>query len=159
MAAMTGNTASRLRFWADMALRLAVTGLFLLAGWTKVTDPAAFALSIQGYQMVPGQVVEVMAWTLPWLEIFCALALWSRPALRLSGWILITGMLVVFTAAKTAAVVRGLDISCGCTTSDSPLTWWSVGENLIWLVLAVVGTASEAGSGPDADEPVMNKAC
>jgi hypothetical protein len=78
----------------------------------------------------------VTALFIPWLEVWCALALWIAKPIRSSAYAVIVGMLLVFTAVKISGVVRGLDISCGCTSSDSPLTWWSVGENVIWLALA-----------------------
>ena len=54
-----------------------------------------------------------LAFYLPWLEIFCGLALvvWFLYRGALS---ILTASIVVFTLATVAAKVRGLDITCGC---------------------------------------------
>ena len=126
--------------WMCWAAQIMVTLLFLKSGWDKIIDPETFARSIQGYQLVPDRVIVLMTWVLPWLELWCAIALWTTPLLRKSGWILLILMLSVFTVAKFSAVVRGLDISCGCTTSGSPLTWWSVATNVIWIGISLIGS-------------------
>jgi uncharacterized membrane protein YphA (DoxX/SURF4 family) len=125
--------------WIAWGCRVWISGLFLWAGWVKVLDPVAFARSIDGYQMIPLSMVGVMAWVLPWLEIWTAVALWVSPVFRKAacGWIFL--MLVVFTVAKASAVLRGLDIECGCTGSETPLGWGSVVENVVYLVLTGVG--------------------
>jgi uncharacterized membrane protein YphA (DoxX/SURF4 family) len=122
-----------------VATRLLVSGLFLYSGWIKVLDVETFAQSIAGYQLAPEAWILPTAYVLPWLEIWCAVALWVTPPFRKSAWILLTAMLVVFTLAKISALQRGLDISCGCTGSDDPMTWLDVGSNLVWLVVSSVG--------------------
>lgn len=129
--------------WADRFIRLGITFLFLKAGWDKLIDPEAFASSIQGYQMVPLNITVLMTWFLPWLEVWSSLALWVNGALRKAAWLLIMLMLILFTIAKVSAVMRGLDISCGCTSSSTPLTWWSVAENTGWILLASLGIRLE----------------
>jgi uncharacterized membrane protein YphA (DoxX/SURF4 family) len=119
--------------------RLLIAGLFFYSGWIKLVDIETFAQSIAGYQLAPGSLVIPTAYFLPWFEIWCALALWVTPPFRRSAWILITAMLVVFTVAKISALQRGLDISCGCTGSDDPMTWMDVGSNLVWLILSITG--------------------
>jgi uncharacterized membrane protein YphA (DoxX/SURF4 family) len=132
--------------WLGLLATIAVSLLFLIAGWSKVIDPEAFARSIQGYQLLPDSVIPWMSWVLPWLEVWCALALWLSKPFRKAAWIWVLLMLVVFTVAKASAVLRGLDISCGCTGSDTPLTWKSVWENLGWIVVTLVGAFSATKS-------------
>lgn len=124
---------------AGLLCRLLIAGLFLYSGGNKIFEMETFALSISGYQLLPERLVVPLAYFLPWLEIWCALALWITPPFRKSAWILITAMLVVFTLAKISALQRGLDISCGCTGSEDPMTWVDVGINLIWLSVSAVG--------------------
>lgn len=122
-----------------LIVRLIISGLFIYSGWVKLWDLETFALGISGYQLLPTGWVIPLAYFLPWLEIWCGVALWITPPFRRSAWILITGMLLVFTVAKISALQRGLDISCGCTGSDDPMTWADVGSNLIWLGLCGIG--------------------
>jgi uncharacterized membrane protein YphA (DoxX/SURF4 family) len=119
--------------------RLLLAGLFLYSGVVKVLDPAAFAQAIAGYRLLPDAWIPGMAFILPWMEIWCAFAILLSPLLRPAAWIWTTLMLLVFTVAKISALQRGLDISCGCTTSNAPMTWSSVAENLFWLALCVPG--------------------
>jgi hypothetical protein len=98
-----------------------------------------FATGIAGYDLLPPSWVVWTALWIPWLEIWSALALWISRPFRSSAYWVMTGMLVVFTFAKISGVLRGLDISCGCTGSDAPLTWGSVAVNGLWLSLAMTG--------------------
>jgi hypothetical protein len=50
---------------------------------------------------------------LPWLEIFCGLAVISRFFYR-GGLSILTALLAIFIGATVAAKMRGLDITCGC---------------------------------------------
>jgi len=120
-------------------LRLFMSGLFLYSGVVKVADPFDFAQSVYNYRMLPLVLITPMALVLPWLEIWSALALLARGALRRAGWICITVLLLVFTFAKISALARGLDISCGCGTSEAPMTLWDLAENLFLLALCRVG--------------------
>ena len=122
-----------------LAVRVVVSGLFLYSGVTKLLDLQDFAAAVAGYDLLSENGVVVTALFVPWIEVWCALALWIAKPFRTSAYLAILGMLLVFTVVKITGVIRGLDISCGCTGSDSPLTWWSVGENMIWLFLAGAG--------------------
>ncbi len=95
------------------ALDLVAGGLFIWAGVLKALDPGGFAEDIFNYRMLPWTVGLLFAFLLPWLEIFCGLALVLR---RLYAGALATLLLLVifFTGATVAARARGLDISCGC---------------------------------------------
>ena len=119
--------------------RVLISGLFSWAGWIKIIDPVSFARSSDGYQMVPQDVVVLMAWVLPWLELWIAGALWTTPVFRKAAWCWALVLLVVFTIAKISAVLRGLDIECGCTGSGTPMTWSAVLENGFYIILTGFG--------------------
>jgi hypothetical protein len=104
------------RLLTSLAL-LAVAGIFLYAGISKITAPADFARAIELYRIVPGTLAAITALYLPWLEIGCAFAIFIR-ALRGGALALLTLCSTVFTAAIASALVRGLDISCGCFGAD-----------------------------------------
>ncbi|HEV8618962.1 MAG TPA: MauE/DoxX family redox-associated membrane protein, partial [Candidatus Udaeobacter sp.] len=65
------------------------------------------------YKVLPWTIAVGLAFYLPWLEIFCGLALILR-RLYLGGLSILTALVVVFLVATIAAKVRGLDITCGC---------------------------------------------
>ena len=90
-----------------------VAGIFIYAGAIKVLDPVQFANDIDNYKILPWPVSVVLAFYLPWLEIFCGFALVVRLLYR-GALSILTALIVVFTLATVAAKVRGLDITCGC---------------------------------------------
>jgi len=90
-----------------------IGGLFIYAGVIKVIDPVEFARDIDNYKMLPWPVGVWLALYLPWLEIFCGLALITRVLYRGSVFI-VTGLISLFIIASIVAKARGLDVSCGC---------------------------------------------
>lgn len=120
-------------------LRLLLSVLFFYSGWIKIQDLQAFAASVDGYQLLPSALVLPVSAILPWLEIWCAVALWVTPPFRRSAWIWITLLLIIFTLAKISVLQRGIAISCGCSGSDELMTWKDVGTNLVWLALSLAG--------------------
>ena len=93
--------------------RLALAAVFVYAGVLKALDPGGFALAIDNYHLLPFPLAATLALYLPWLEILCGFGvLWPR--LRLGALGLLAGLCLVFTGALALALVRGLDIDCGC---------------------------------------------
>src|SRR6266704_489479 len=90
-----------------------IAAIFIYAGVLKALDPVQFAHDIDHYKILPWTVGAGLAFYLPWLEIFCGLALIVR-RLYLGGLSILTGLISVFLVATIAAKVRGLDITCGC---------------------------------------------
>ena len=94
-------------------LDVIVGGIFIYAGVVKVLDPIQFSNDIDNYQSLPWFVSVRLALYLPWLEIFCGIALAFR-FLHRGGLSILTALILVFIGATIAAKLRGLDISCGC---------------------------------------------
>ena len=57
---------------------LIIAAIFIYAGVLKVLDPVQFAHDIDHYQILPWSMAVGLAFYLPWLEIFCGLALTFR---------------------------------------------------------------------------------
>lgn len=107
---MTPAFASSLRVAARWLLGL----LMLWAAVSKLAAPTEFLGSIYAYRLpLPQAWLQVLAVSLPWVELLCGLALitnvWSESVL-----VLVLGLFVVFVLATGQAWMRGLDISCGC---------------------------------------------
>jgi uncharacterized membrane protein YphA (DoxX/SURF4 family) len=92
---------------------LIVGGIFIYAGAIKALDPVQFANDIDNYKILPWPISVALAFYLPWLEIFCGVALVVRLLYR-GALSILTVLILVFTLATIAAKVRGLDITCGC---------------------------------------------
>lgn len=88
-------------------------GIFVYAGVLKAIDPAQFAIDIDNYKTLPWFVSVRLAFYLPWLEIFCGLALVFRFLYR-GGLLILSALILIFIGATVAAKARGLDITCGC---------------------------------------------
>jgi len=92
---------------------LIVGGVFICTGAIKAFDPIRFASDIDNYKILPWAIAVGLAFYLPWLEIFCGIALILR-RFYLGGLSILAGLISVFVIATVAAKVRGLDITCGC---------------------------------------------
>src|SRR5467141_3187118 len=99
--------------YAWRVVDLIVGGIFVYAGVSKVLDPIQFGIDIDNYKTLPWFVSVRLAFYLPWLEIFCGLALIFRFLYR-GGLSILAALTSVFIVATIAAKVRGLDITCGC---------------------------------------------
>jgi putative oxidoreductase len=98
-------------FWRAVAILIG--GLFVYAGVIKALDPVVFARDIGNYQMLPWPIGVWLALYLPWLEIFCGLALITRVLYR-GGVFILTALMVLFIVITIVARARGLDVDCGC---------------------------------------------
>ena len=130
-------------FWR--IVDLIVGGIFVYAGVSKVLDPAQFANDIDNYKTLPWFVSVRLAFYLPWLEIFCGLAVISRFFYR-GGLSILTALLAVFIGVTIAAKLRGLDITCGCFGHASE--HWSFPQHMavdlsIFIALAALWFANE----------------
>jgi putative oxidoreductase len=94
-------------------IALVIGALFIYAGVVKVGDPVAFMRDIDNYKMLPWPISVWLGLYLPWLEIFCGLALITRVLYRGAVFIL-AALMALFIVITIVAKARGLDISCGC---------------------------------------------
>ena len=97
----------------SQVIAILIGALFIYAGAVKIIDPVEFARDIDNYKMLPWPVGVWLALYLPWLEIFCGLALITRILFRGSVFI-VTVLMSLFIVASIFAKTRGLDVSCGC---------------------------------------------
>lgn len=119
-------------------LRLALAGVFIFYGGGKVWNPQGFADSITAYELSPWWLINPTAILLPWLELVAAVVLVFGPW-RAEAATLIAGMMVMFIVGVSSAVIRGLDINCGCSVSGgTPVSWNYVGFQSLLLAGAVI---------------------
>ncbi len=102
----------RRQLWYRL-VRMALGAIFVYAALGKIADPSSFLRDVDNYRLLPFFASSLIATVLPWLELLCGLGLilgrWAR-----GSAMLVTAMLLVFLVAIVSALVRGLDISCGC---------------------------------------------
>ena len=120
-----------------LIVRLVVGITFIYASYYKVLDPGSFAKSIWYYHLVPGNLINLLAIILPWIELVCGLGLIVGVFYRGSVF-LISIMTMVFILAIASAIARGIDLDCGCfkaAESSSSDTWTSLWFDIGLLVL------------------------
>lgn len=135
--------------------RLTLGVVFIVLGLNKLEDPVTFLKLIRAYDMVPETtpaMLNVVAATLPWLEIFLGGLVLLGVAVRGTGLAMIL-LLLVFSGA---ILLRGLDIAqtsgtplcevafdCGCGTGEEYVCA-KLGENGVLLLAGLVVLASGA---------------
>jgi len=113
----------------NLILRLFIGGVFIASAIAKiwnvqvshahgvqfshVPDLATFAQDVDNYHVPPRALGNLVAITLPWIELlagaFLVCGIWKRA----SAWV-IAALMVVFLAAIGWALAHGYDIRCGC---------------------------------------------
>lgn len=132
-----------------LASRFVLAMVFVVAAVPKIAQPETFAASIEAYELLPVAAVNLVAIAVPWLELLCAVFLiggaWVRPSAAILG-----AMLLVFIVAIASAILRGLNINCGCFGgAGSPVGWGKVLEDVALLVPAWL--LLRGGAANDAD--------
>jgi uncharacterized membrane protein YphA (DoxX/SURF4 family) len=97
--------------------RIVLGIVFIVASLDKIVDPLAFAEIVKNYQLLPEIMIGPLAFFLPWLEFVCGAMLICGVFVDAVTTIL-TGMLLVFIAALSANLFRGIDVACGCFSTD-----------------------------------------
>src|SRR5689334_13789219 len=88
--------------------------VFLYASVGKILDPKAFAENLIAYRIFDSpQMLKYVAVTLPWIEWICGICLILGVFVR-SVSALATLLLITFLAGMISALLRGLEIHCGC---------------------------------------------
>ena len=118
--------------------RLVLGIVFIYAAIDKISDPYTFAVDIRNYRILPDIFSNFFALILPWIELFCGLFLIIGIFIRSSA-IIIAAMLMVFILAISLAMIRGLNIDCGCyhTMGESTKIGYNkLIEDFIYLIMA-----------------------
>ena len=105
--------STRVADGVGLLARLVLGGVFLVAGFLKVTTPEAMAKATQAYQVLPHDLAAYVGYALPTVEIILGLLLVLGLFTRVAA-VLTSLLLVVFVAGIAQAWARGLTIDCGC---------------------------------------------
>jgi uncharacterized membrane protein YphA (DoxX/SURF4 family) len=134
--------------WLSVPARWYLGVLFVGAAWHKILVPHSFAVDVATYGILPLGLVNLMAITLPWIEIVAGIMLLIGFRSRTAA-LLVAGMMLVFIAALAIALARGLDMSCGCFASqgaaEDPISWLTVMRDLAWLALSLLVLFGDRG--------------
>ena len=121
-----------------LVARIVLGGVFIYASLDKIRHPELFAEAVYNYQLAPEAAVNLVALCLPWLELLSGglliLGVWVQ-----GGSLILSGLMIVFLGALGINLARGLDIHCGCFTTQGsdPMTIFTLFRDSFFLVLAL----------------------
>jgi uncharacterized membrane protein YphA (DoxX/SURF4 family) len=101
----------------SIIIRFILGAIFIAAGIPKILDTASFASAVYNYHLLPDIFINIFAITLPWLEIIIGAMLIMGTWMQ--GTVIIYNLLMIaFICALSFNTARGLDISCGCFSTE-----------------------------------------
>jgi uncharacterized membrane protein YphA (DoxX/SURF4 family) len=104
-----------INLWAYRILRIIIGGVFIYSGAIKVIDVKGFARMVSQYDLVTDTFLAPVAYGLPVLELLAGIGLIFEIPWALTA---ISGMLIMFIGVLWYGVLRGLDIDCGCFSTE-----------------------------------------
>ncbi len=96
-----------------LLLRVIMGLLFIYSGIFKAVNPENFSIAIHNYDILGEAMVPYTALIIPWIEMITGVLL-------VIGWkikpasLILTLLMMVFTAAIALNVIRGRSFDCGC---------------------------------------------
>ena len=100
-----------------LIFRVILGVIFIYASLDKIAHPEQFARIIYNYKILPPFLINVFAITLPWVELIAGLFL-ILGIFTESAAFLICLLLMVFVVAISINLFRGIDLNCGCFSTD-----------------------------------------
>jgi uncharacterized membrane protein YphA (DoxX/SURF4 family) len=118
-----------------LLLRIVLGLIFIFAAIEKIITPENFSVSIANYKILPVELINIPAITLPWIELVSGLLLLLGIWVKENSAIIIF-LLIVFTIAIIISLFRGLNIDCGCfgTIYGSRIGLMKVTENILQII-------------------------
>ncbi len=117
-------------------LRIGFGILLIYSAIQKLGDPFSFSGIVKNYDVFGWGVSRLVAIAFPPLELLVGMILITTFWLD-TGLMLLYGMTSVFLLITAQALLRGLDISCGCFNLEGdPIGLVKLGENLTFFALS-----------------------
>ncbi len=111
------RNAYRMKFLSNpnlfFLLRVFLGIIFIYASIDKIIDPLKFSDAIDNYHITPVQMNNLAALVVPWIELVAGVFLILGIYVRGSSTIIIL-LLIWFIFILTQALVRGINVNCGC---------------------------------------------
>ena len=93
--------------------RLGLAAVWLVSGAVKVSDLNQTFIAVQAYDLLPSDLVSIVAGAIPFLELALGVLLLVGLGTRLTA-IVSALVLLAFIGAVAQSWARGLTIDCGC---------------------------------------------
>ncbi len=123
-----------------MICRIFLGFMFIYASLDKIMNPEEFAKQIGFYKVLPFGLENLLAIILPWVELIVGICLIA--GLLVDGaTVLSILMMLVFILAISQAMLRGIDITCGCfkvsAESDS-IGLNTIIRDIVFLIMSFI---------------------
>src|SRR5215469_11951171 len=150
----------------QLALRLCLGIWFLSAAIGKLAQYQSFVRGVMDYQLLSPWASRILSRVLPWIEITFGIALITGVLLPVTT-IGVCVLLVTFTYAAAANVIRGRSIACNChgLAATRTVGWGTIARNTSLLVMAALAGVISASTAHGeavvllgADVPVLTSA-
>lgn len=122
-----------------ITIRIVLGSVFVFAAISKAIAPEEFARAIANYKLFPIFLINILAITLPWIELCVGILLMFGISVKENSAIL-SGLLLVFIVAIGISLARGLNIDCGCfgTVGGSKVGIQKILENIGLLIIGII---------------------
>lgn len=118
--------------------RLILAATFLVSSFGKLVNIERYSVAmVYNFDILPGPLAVAFGWTLPFIELACALGLLFGVLTRLSalGVVLLS---ISFFITKLILLLRGTDVECGCFGAiGSTMASWSIYLDPAIFILSV----------------------
>ena len=105
----------RILYLISVTARVVLGTVFVYAGFIKLIDPKAFAVSISQYDIVPQILLAPVAIGLPALEFLAGLGL----IMNIRGSLtVIFSLLLLFLSVLGYGILNNLNVDCGCFSEE-----------------------------------------
>ena len=84
---------------------IVIGAVFVVAGLAKIGDPETFAAQVHNFRLTPIVLENLVAVTLPWVELVAGTALILGMRRRAASWIC-AALMIFFTVAVAQAAAR-----------------------------------------------------
>lgn len=128
----------RMRAGFELLAGIILALYWLRSGLAHITNSYYFLSSVYSYEIVGPDMGVAVAMGVPALQLILAAALVTRRSVG-GALFLSAGLLAVFAAAQGSALVRGLQIGCGCfgPSQRQSIGGETLATTLLLLVCAV----------------------
>ncbi len=113
--------------------------IFIGASIPKILNPEKFAEIVFNYHILSGIWINILAVVLPWLELITGVCLvfdWLS-----SGAVIIVNLLLMtFVCVMIYDLARGIDVSCGCFSTDidaDPANFLYIFRDLVFWIIGI----------------------
>ena len=119
-------------------LRFLLGCVFIFAGVEKISSPNAFFTAIMNYQIFGEFFSNLIALFLPWIELFVGVLIVFNVYLK-ENLAIYSLLLILFNLLVFSAMIRGLNIDCGCFGEGGSLKvgFFKLAENFGFLFIAI----------------------